>query len=497
MSMGERLIGKRARALLASVPLLLASSQALAAPFNPVVPPTCPTTTNIPWKYTVGGGTYWFDLPSDPNCSSSPGNPCPHYINALDHRRFFVANRWVGYVGFRLEGFNTESGYDVMNWGLENNPLFSKSGSGAAGTILYVTTAASFGSLRALLNYKTDYSVTYPGFSFNQLRVCTYRTSADTAAPAQLDLSRRYHGVLLGYGDTVYLKFGASSAYHYPITLWRDMGGVIANSGAMDYDLYTRCGALPTATQYDARSYSSDDQEFIDASNCNGTMYVAVNVHNQAAPGAFNLVRGIHRPTGHVPLRVGVTPAITSAPVLTTLGLNLRESSRYFYGFTEGEQMVTQIDLYNNGSCAAGSCGGSNCDICYHSAEYGRANSGLCGGQINLWLDSTNLTTAHELGHLKFCAGDEYVDDPGPPPTQLEKCGHTVMANITSDNFNLCTYLDHNRDGTPGTPPSALTPGWTQAFNAGKALNNENLTFDNHPYHVHDFDNKVGTVITH
>lgn len=495
--MGQRLIGKRAWAVLTSVPVVLATSQVLAAPFAPVVPPTCPTTTNIPWKYSVDGSTYWFDLPSDPNCNSAGGNPCPHYINALDHRRFFVSNPWVGYVGFRLETFKTEASYDSVYWGLENYPLFSKSGTGAAGTVLYVTTAASFGSLRALLNFKTDYSVTYPGFSFNQLKVCTYRTSADTAAPAQLDLKRRYHGALLGYGDTVYLKFGASSAYHYPITLWRDMGGIAANSGPMDYDLYTRCGALPTATQYDARSYSSDDQEFIDAANCNGTMYVAVNVHNQAAAGAFNLVRGIHSSAGHVPLRVGIKPAITDAPSLTAVGLNMREAARYFYGYTEGEQMVTQIDVYNNGSCAAGSCGGSNCDICYHSTESGRPSSGLCAGQIQLFLGNNTVLAAHELGHLKFCAGDEYVDSTTTPITQLERCGHTVMADPGQDNFNLCTYLDHNRDGTPGTAASTLTPGWTQAAAAGKALHTEDVTFDNHPYHLFDFDNKVGTIVTH
>jgi hypothetical protein len=481
---------QRRKTVLVCVPVLLATSQALAA-FTPVVPPTCPTTTNIPWTYTVGGGTFTFDLPSDPNCISGATNPCPHYINNLDHRRFFVANSWVGYVGFRLNAFHTEGSFDRVEWGLENNPLLVKSGSGTAGTVLWVNTSASFGSLRALLNFRADSSVTYPGFSFDQLRVCKSRTSIDTAPPATLDLKRRYHGVLLGTGDTVYLKFSATSRYHYPITLWRDAG-----SSGTDYDLYTRCGALPTQTQYDTRSFSGDDQEFIDAADCTGTLYVAVNAHSAAGPGAFNLVRGIHGPSAHTQLRVGITPPVSST-LLTALGSQFRESARFFYGYTEGEQMVTQIDVYNNGSCNAGSCGGGNCDICYHSAEFGRANSGLCGGQINLYQDTNTRIAAHELGHLKFCVGDEYVDSPGPPPTQLEKCGHTVMADPLGSNQNMCTELDHNRDGTPGAGSSPLSSGWAQAFAVGKAVTYSNETYDNYSYHQFDFDNRLGTVITH
>jgi hypothetical protein len=481
----------RVKAVLASVPVLLAAGQVMAAPFVPVVPPTCPTTTNIPWRYAVGGGIWWFDLPSDPNCSSSPGNECPHYINNIDHRRFFSANSWVGYVGFRLDFFQTEPTFDRIEWGLENSPLTTRSGTAAAGTVLWANTTASFGSRRAVLNFRTDAFGSHPGFHFNELRVCKYRTSIDTAPPPTMDLKRRHHGVLLGAGDTVYLKFSATARYHYPITLWRDAGF----DDGTDYDLYTRCGALPTQTQYDARSYSGDNQEFIDAGNCTGTMYVAVNAHAANGPGAFNLARGIHGGTGHIPLRVGVTPAVSSDK-LTGIGNYVKVAARYFYGYTEGEHVVTQIDIYNSG-CSAGSCGGSNCDICYHSDAFGRANSGLCGGQIHVYQDTNDRVAAHELGHLKFCAGDEYYDSPGPPLTQLDQCGHTVMADPLMDNNNMCTELDHNKDGSPAATSSPLISSWGQAFAAGKAVTYSNETYDNYPYHQFDFDNRLGTVITH
>jgi hypothetical protein len=472
--------------LLACVALLLPTGQALAAgPFTPIVPPTCPSTTNIPWNYAVDGTTYSFELPSDKNCVNN-GEPCPHYINNLDHHRFFVANHWVTYVGFRLKTFKTEANFDFISWGLEGTALSSKSGTGVANTILSVTTMASFGSKRALLNFKTDSNVTYPGFTFDQLGVCTSRTSLDTAAPATLSLKRRYQGVLLGTDDTVYLSFPASARYHYPIALWRDAG-----SAGTDFDLYARCGAKPTKTQYDAASTSADDQEFIDVGNCTGTAYVAVYAYSASAPGAFNLARGIH--THHVPLRVG-TASLLSATQMTGLGINMTTAARYYYGHTEGERMVTQIDLYNSASCSAGSCGGSNCDICYHD-EFGRAHA---GPQVHIFRDSSDpRIIAHELGHYDFANGDEYIDYAGPPPTQLEQCGHTVMADALFDNFNICTPLDHLTDASPGAGWSGLSSGWQQAASAAKAIEFENVTYDNYPYNSFDFDNQVGFVITH
>jgi len=470
-------------AVLACAPVILATGQALAGPFTPIVPPTCPTTTNIPWNYAVDGTTYSFDLPSDKNCVDN-GDPCPHYINNLDHQRFFVANPWVTYVGFRLKTFKTESNYDFINWGLAGTALSSKSGTGIS--TLAVSTTASFGSKRAQLDFKTDGSVTYPGFTFDQLRVCTSRATADTAAPATLDLKRRYHGVLLGTDDTVYLSFPASARWHYPITLWRDPG-----SSGTDFDLYMRCGAKPTKTQYDAVSNSGDDQEFIDVGNCTGTAYIAVYAYSASAPGAFNLARGIH--THHVPLTVGTASTLT-ATELAGLSSNLMVAARYYYGYTEGERMVPQIDVYNSASCAAGSCGGSNCDICYHN-DFGRAHA---GAQVHIYSDSCDpRTIGHELGHYDFATGDEYIDDPGPPLTQLEQCGHSVMADAMFDNSNICTPLDHGTDATPGAGLSALASGWEQAAAAAKAIEFENVTYDNYPYNAFDFNNQVGYVILH
>lgn len=99
------------------VATMAATRTARAVTFSPIKPAVCPTTTNIAWNYRIGGKSGVFDLPSDPNCSGTPTNPRPHYINNINNNSFFVSNAWVGYVGFRVNFFSTESNYDFVRWG--------------------------------------------------------------------------------------------------------------------------------------------------------------------------------------------------------------------------------------------------------------------------------------------------------------------------------------------------------------------------------------------
>lgn len=79
--MRQGLKAQRAKAVLASLPVLLATGQALASAFVPTLLPPCPTTTS------------WFDLAAAPTYDWMQAEPTPWEF-----------------------------------WGLENNPLFSKSG---------------------------------------------------------------------------------------------------------------------------------------------------------------------------------------------------------------------------------------------------------------------------------------------------------------------------------------------------------------------------------
>jgi hypothetical protein len=476
----------RRQLLLGTVVAVLTATAGTSAAvtFTPIRPETCPATTNIAWNYRIGGKTGVFDLPSDPNCSGWPANPCPHYINNINNPRFFIANSWVGFAAFRVSFFSTEPNFDFVRWGIDGFAPAQATGSVAPGTTFWASTSWSFSGSRGTLNFTTDGSVTYEGVAFDQVQVCSSLSAIDTHGPSNLDLKRRFHGVLLGTNDVVYMQFPATASNHYPITLWED------TSAGHDFDLYARCGALPTPTQYDWIGFSGNDQEYIDVTNCNGTVYLAISAYNGSGP--FSIVRGTHGSGGHTAnLRAG-TEFVATAANMATFAATLRGGARHFYGSTEGEQVIGQIDLYNSAGCGSTSCGGAPCDICFRTAG-GTANAS-CNGSVNVftgyWADPEGLS--HEFGHYKYCSGDEYANGGG-----TWNCGHSNMASPWGDQNNYCVNMDHERDKTPGAPATGLSSVMSQASAAGKAIDVHNVTFDNFDYENFDFNFLVGNVITH
>jgi hypothetical protein len=428
-----------------------------------------------------------FDLPSDPNCYSTVGNPCPHYINNLNHSRWFVSNTWVNSMAFRVGFFSTEGSYDYLRWGSETVSLGSVSGLLGAGSTLWSNTSASFGSVRDALNFEADYSVTYEGIHLDQVQMCTSRTSIDPGIPNVLDLKRRYHGVLLGTNDVVYLQFAGDTAHHQPVTLWDDAG-----SAGNNFDLYERCGAVPTPTVFDARANSSDSQEYIDVSGCNSTVYLAI--HARSGSGVFSVVRGIHNPSGHTgTLRAGTAFNATAAQ-MATFNATLQQAARHFYGSTEGEQVVDRIDLYNSQTCTSTSCGGGNCDICF-ADEDGTAYAGCeWGVVVQRGYYGTGEGVSHEFGHYQYCIGDEYVN---VAAGSIWQCGHSNMANPWGDNNNFCVDFDHGTDKNPAAPACTIPSGMSQACSQGTAVDSQDVTFDNYDYEAFDFNGLVGNIVQH
>jgi hypothetical protein len=354
----------------------------------------------------------------------------------------------------------------------------------APGSIFAVNTSWSFNATRARLNFISNNALTYEGVSLNQLQVCTYLSTWDTHPPATLDSKRRYYGVLLGSTDTVYLQFSATSTNHYPIALWEDGGG------GHDFDLYARCGALPTPTQYDWIGFSGNDEEYIDVTGCTGTVYVAINSYNGAGP--FSVIRGIHTQAAHSILRAGTEFSATPTEY-SNLADTLQNAARHYYGSTEGEQIIAQIDLYNSGSCGSTSCGGSPCEICFRTAG-GTANASCSGnGNMNVFVgyrfDPEGIS--HEFGHMKSCLGDEYVNG------SQWQCGHSNMASPWGDNNNFCVDLDHKRDSLPGVTPTTYPSAMSQAVTAGRVVESQNTSLDNFDYIDFDFNGLVGNVISH
>ena len=98
---------------------------------------------------------------------------------------------------------------------------------------------------------------------------------------------RRYQGILLGTNDTVYLAIaGAGTGTQLNIAAWA------GPSGPADFDIYARCGSLPTPTVWQARSNHGGNEEFLTISNAQcgpaSVLYVAVNSFNGS--GGFNIM---------------------------------------------------------------------------------------------------------------------------------------------------------------------------------------------------------------
>jgi hypothetical protein len=104
-------------------------------------------------------------------------------------------------------------------------------------------------------------------------------------------------------------------------------------------------------------------------------------------------------------------------------------------------------------------------------------------------------TLAHELGHSKYCLADEYQDIDASPGFKVQ-CFHSLMGFQSGviDNHNFC--VDHNHGGVMDpTADFPLVPSaMRQAFNAGAAVDFQDVTFDNTPYYTFDFHELLGKV---
>lgn len=474
--------GKGLAPAIAGIGLVLCAQRAQAQVFSPVQCSACPTMTQVSWTYRVGGGTGVFELPSDPNCSATAGNPCPHYINNLSNGLYVSANHSVKQIDFRVDAFDTEACCDPL----------SISRAGLAGTTLLGTPATgwypgandgtSLEQKPTFVNFVSDFSITRPGFSIGAARVCC---GAADNTPAILSQTTRFSGVLLGTGDTVYYHmFNLGANQHQSLALKGPAG--------MDFDVYVRCGALPTATQFDFRGFSADAMEYIDVPAYCASIYVAVNAFSGS--GQYDLAMAFHSPSSHHAMTAGFDFAATQAQI-AQFAATLQGAAQRFYGATEGQHVIDRIDLYTNQSCA--NCNGATCGICFHDTP-GTGNSPICGAsQMNVFQSYFGSPTgmAHEFGHRWFCLGDEYVNG------SQWQCGHSIMANPFGDQHNFCNndamHTEHPRDALPGVTPTALAAAWSQAASAGAITSSVSGTPDNYNYAGFDFNGLAAVVVTH
>jgi len=433
----------------------------------------------VSWQYRVGGGTGVFELPSDPNCVSTTGNQCPHYINNINNGVYVSANQNVKQIDFRVDSFESEACCDSLALSRAGLAQTKLQGTPTTGWYSTPNDGTSLERKPALLSFVTDFSITNRGFNIGRARVCC--GVADTSDPVFLTQITRHSGVLLGNNDTVYYKIANLGAGQHQ---WVALKGP---AGA-DFDLYARCGSLPTPTQYNFRGFSVNAQEFIDIPPTCPLLYIAVNSFRGA--GQFDIYMDFHAANSHHTMSAGFD-FVPSAAQITQITATLQGAARRFFGATEGQQIIDRVDVYTNGSCS--NCNGRACEICFKNSG-GTGLSPVCSaGTISIFQGYFGSPggVAHELGHRWFCAGDEYVNG------SQWQCGHSIMANPFGDQHNMCIDRNHKRDGNPLATATSLPPAWTQAANGGAVVTTPTTTPDNYDYSDFDFNELVGTIVTH
>jgi hypothetical protein len=427
--------------------------------------------TPVDWSFNSSG-----EVPDDPNCS---GATCPHYINFVDQTREVRANPNVKAFEFRVDSFDTETGYDFLKWrqkGGADQHLTGTPATGWYGTVVN----ENLQSTPMELQFITDFSVTRPGFRIGQARVCC--AASTNREPANIPLLRRNTGVLLGNGDVVLFKAPALPAgQKLNVILWGGTGA--------DFDLYVRCNAWPTQSTFDYLGFSGNSQEFLsfDGSACTspGTWYIAV--HSYSGSGQFNLmVSPMFAAQERTSVTVG-TNFNATPDQLNGIANALRGSGRQFYGQTEGQFLVRQFELFNNTGPSCESCGGQPCIICFKN----QPGTGYCcdGSQYvinqSYWFDPEGI--AHEYGHGYLAIWDEYEQG-----TSRSQCGHSNMSFPWGSNNNHCQSGDHKKDKNPSASDTGQPSAWGAGIDPDRLpLTNVSGTPDNTDFRDHDFNGLI------
>ena len=214
----------------------------------------------------------------------------------------------------RFDAFVTEYIHDYFMYWRDGSQTFNITA--APAVPFWTNTGPGTLSLQAQplsMLFVTDYSVTNTGFSIGRARVCC--DSGQNNNTITMVENTRYYGMVLATNDVVYAKY-------YPPTN-RDVTVALWGTGP-DIDLYVRCGALPTPTQWDYRGFSSDAQEFvhIPANQCPGTaLYIAGHAFNINGAQTFNMAVHAHDPGHHIVGMMAKTTFNATSTQIASLGV--------------------------------------------------------------------------------------------------------------------------------------------------------------------------------
>ena len=494
--------------------LLLYPSSATAVAFAPI---NCAEKCSSGSYRTISNWTFsTSEMADDPNVSPVGAN----YNNNMFVRRVVAANKYVKGFGFHHSTFDLEDSWDFLDYGQLGPLSYAGQLTGAlTQNWHYMSVSGSMQTTPAFIDFTSDSIISHAGFAIDQAKFCC-QDNANGTETTSMETGQRYTGVLLGQDDVVYFSFpteSAAPANHGTLALWGD------TTSPNDFDLYIRCNAIPTPTQYDQAGWRIGPKEFMHFSDSSctypGIWYVAV--HAWRGAGWFNLVKAKHFPSQHRgTIRVGV--AFNANNVipgqLEGLRQNIERGIRQTFAATKGTQYVERVEIYNNIAMIThgtqflcqqcGTSGGTaSCDICYQNLPQSSCPAGCCTSYCcenepptsqviirNCDFDSS-IILAHELGgHKWFGVWDEYALGGA-----VTRCGHSLMASYWRNNRNYCYSGDRTLDRSPGQPASSEPAVWSKVYFSyyGPRLSPylPPRTPDNYDYADFDFSGIMGLTV--
>ncbi len=459
---------------------------------------------SMPFRFSSRDARDWPQLPA--NACTSTG--C--YGSNAELRVNILANRYVSKMELRFPRLSVdptdllrvEVGSQAAGWTLADQRTGELSGTvlGASQSPSQSMTARP---LRVTLSAGPSGSAA--GFEVDRVNL---QCQGDNPNPALLEMHERYSGVLLGTGDVVLARFPVRDA-HQVVTMW-----ATDPSAGTDFDLYARCNAFPTPTEYDFRSASGRADETIHFASTErqactaGSWYVAV--HSRRGAGQFNLSWTRHAAAQHREVHVGITAYtgdVHRGELTSQQAEQLRLAARQLFSATEGQIFVSNFVLHavrepvlsTDPQRSDGRCGSParHCDTLYVWDDAGGTTKSALDGFPSSFIGfrTTPLTVAHEWLHLwggrtpgDGGLVDEYILTGGSTGTG---CGHSNMA---FDTAALCTDADHRRDLPAGTVASAAVAksAWSQLYDNGAVLWKPTTTPDGFDYRDHSFKNEQG-----
>lgn len=286
------------------------------------------------------------------------------------------------------------------------------------------------------------------GFEAERMEVSG--TSLGSTTVPTLGLYDNIIAVLLPTNDTVRM-IAPTTGHPVSILMWAPSTNATFQSGPV---LWARCGAPPTATQFDAVQFLvSPGRAIIQRPPCPSGQSLNIAVTNTGSTArAVRLFIGSNRAEREYNINVGFSFNATQTQ-LSAVREQFRRAAWLFFGMTGGSHVIRSYRFYNNSWCDAfpdTACDGGSCDVCVEAS----GNSD-CVSTVTVPVSASYRTIAHEFGHcltrISSFDGlrDEYRDD--ACPSDRPTCPHTLMAGapiVASWNArNLCTDQTHFRTG--------------------------------------------------